>query len=356
MKKILAYFILILSLYWLVCASSKSGMKWVNKVRDHQFEIFKSDKYTYGDLYGISYLKDFRIIKQEGFVDLPKNLEAHNKKHDLYILGDSYLYSFFNKNPSYYNGVRQVYFKKWTDDTLLNTSYLQSHSSILLIECVERNAPMLMNLLDVKSRLKIDPEVYQDREFNASSFYSNWHFNQYLKDLLYDATLESNLDYILFSRGVFRFFKEIKSELNTYLFGRPAKEISIARDKSFLYLSETTDPKIKGSSFYAFSKQEVDEMVHNLNAIDSFYTKKGFKKVFFSIPANPVSILQTEKKPTNHFIEQLKNHPDLKVELIDASDSLKVNASHNFFKSDSHWNQNGATIWLTFLNRALGKI
>lgn len=355
MKKLFAFLVLLISLYWLVCASSTSGMRWINKLRDKQWTILQSDKYTYGDLYGISYLKEFRIPKESGFVPLSKQYANIPLSHDLYILGDSYLYSYFDKKPDYYYGIKQVYFKKWSEDTLLNASNIREHPSILLIECVERNAQNRLVFSDVLSHYRLDePQKLPEREVKSSIF-SSIHINQWLRELLYHPTLEANLDYILFSRGLFRYFKEWKSELNEKVFSRNAKDVQIAKDHSFLYLTETTNPTIKGSSFYAISKQELNEVVDNLNKIQSFYLQRGFKKVFFSIPANPVGVLGTEKKSTNHFIEQLKNHPKLKVELIDASDSLKVNASTNFFKSDSHWNQKGAAIWLSFLNRALEK-
>ncbi len=355
MKKLLAFLVLLILLYWLVCASSTTGMRWINKLRDQQWTFLQSDKYTYGDLYGISYLKEFRIPKEPEYVPLPKPDTSIKRPYDLYILGDSYLYSYFDKKPDYYTGVKQVYFKKWSEDTLLNADYIQKHPSILLIECVERNAQNRLNFSDAISHYRMEePKKSQAVEANTSVF-SNLHVNQFLRELLYHPTLEANLDYILFSRGLFRHFKEWKSALNEKIFGRNAKDVQIAKDHSFLYLTETTDPSLKGSSFYPISQQEVNVVVDQMNNIQSFYLQKGFKKVLFSIPANPVGIIGTEKKVTNQFIEKLKHHPRLKVELVDASDSLKVNASSNFFKSDSHWNQKGAAIWLSFLNQALEK-
>jgi RNase H-fold protein (predicted Holliday junction resolvase) len=130
----------------------------------------------------------------------------------------------------------------------------------------------------------------------------------------------------------------------------------VSSDKSFLYLKETIDPNVIGSSFFPVSEEMLLDFVNHLNEINDYYLKAGFKKVLISIPANPVAILQTEEKPTNQLLTRLRKHPNLKVELVDPSDSLKVNASQNYFKSDSHWNTNGAKIWLTYLNRSLEKI
>jgi hypothetical protein len=168
--------------------------------------------------------------------------------------------------------------------------------------------------------------------------------------------LETNLDFVLFSRGVYRLFKEWKASLNLYFFNRTDNFVVLSKDASFLYLKETVDSTQISSSFYPYSNQELDEFVTNLNEINDYYLKAGFKKVLISIPANPVAILQTEEIPTNDLLNRLKNHPSLKVEIVDPSDSLKVNASQNYFKSDSHWNNNGAKIWLAYLNRSLEKI
>ncbi|MFM6947984.1 MAG: hypothetical protein ACKOWQ_03120 [Aquirufa sp.] len=357
MKKIFAWFLFVLFAYVLVCASSDPGMKFLSKLRNHQPEILQSDKYTFGDLYGLSYLPQFRTIKDPSYVELPTILDTNQRTNNLYILCDSYLYSSFDENPNYFHGIKNAYFTRWTEDTLLNSNQLKSSNSILLIECVERNVTFRLKLAEINARISIAKHVLKLPAVSQNTFkFPSFHdLNEGVKHVLYHKTLETNLDFVLFSRGIFRIFKEAKASLNLNLFHRTDNGVSIAADGTFLYLKETTDPSVASSSFYPFTNQEIDSFVTNLNEINDYYLKAGFKRVLISIPANPVAILQTEKSPTNQLLNRLKKHPNLKVEIIDPSDSLKVNASQNYFKSDSHWNKNGAKIWLEFLNRSLAK-
>jgi len=357
MRKILAWFSLVIFTYVLVCASSDKTMKWLSQQRSLQPEILRSDKYTFGDLYGFSYLPQFRIIKDTSKVELPTNVVVSLPSKDLYVLCDSYFYSSFVENPRYFSGVKNAYFTRWTEDTLVNAITLKASNSILLIECVERNALMRLKLSEVVNRITIANPIKKQTlpHQNKSNLPSLFDISDDVKNLLYHPTLESNLDFALFSRGIYRIFKELKASLNLQLFHRIDNSASLSKDGSFLYLKETVDSNLISSSFYAFNQQEITDFVENLNEINQYYLQAGFKKVIISIPANPVAILQTEEKPTNQFLNRLKNHPNLKVEIVDPSDSLKVKASQNYFKSDSHWNNRGAQIWLAFLNRSLEK-
>lgn len=358
MRKLLAWFIFLLFTYLLICASSDSSMKWLSKYRSRQIELLQSDKYIYGDLYGFSYLPKFKNIKDPRYVDVPFDEESTSKLNDLYILCDSYLYSSFDENPNYFSGIRNAYFTRWTEDTLLSSNRLKYTKAILLIECVERNAFLRLKLSEVITRIGFADSSKQKKvvQQNKITLPSLHDINDGVKKVFYNPTLENNLDFILFSRGIYRKLKEFKATINLNFFNRIDNAAYLAQDSSFLYLKETIDPTLTSSSFYPFNDQELNDFVANLNEINDYYLKAGFKKVLISIPANPVAILQTEKMPTNQLLNRLKKHPKLKVEIVDPSDSLKVNASQNYFKSDSHWNQNGAKIWLAFLNRSLDKI
>ena len=358
MRKFLAWSIFLLFTYLLICASSDSSMKWLNKYRSQQPEILQSDKYTFGDLYGFTYLSQFRIIKDTNKVELPNKIATSSPSKDLYILCDSYLHSSFDENPNYFSGMRNAYFNRWTEDTLLSSNRLKSSKAILLIECVERNAFLRLKLSEVSTRIGFADSSKQKKvvQQNKIPLPSLNDINDGVKKVFYHPTLETNLDFILFSRGIYRKLKEFKATINLIFFNRIDNAAYLAQDASFLYLKETIDPTLTSSSFYPFNDQELNDFVANLNEINDYYLKAGFNKVLISIPSNPVAILQTEKMPTNQLLNRLKKHPKLKVEIVDPSDSLKVNASQNYFKSDSHWNQNGAKIWLAFLNRSLDKI
>jgi hypothetical protein len=132
------------------------------------------------------------------------------------------------------------------------------------------------------------------------------------------------------------------------------KEVAISKDQNFLYLAETLNPTKPGSSFSDISEEKLKDQVSELNSIQEYYKAKGFDEVIFSVIPNPVAVLKTEDGPTNKLLERIKSHPDFKGHLIDPTHHLSNHASLNFFKSDSHWNQRGAKIWLDQLNLQLG--
>jgi hypothetical protein len=358
MRKSFAWLICMVFVYVLICASSDNYMKWLTKQRSNQPEILTSDKYTFGDLYGFSFLPQFRFkTVLPNYLTLEK-IHHQNGKLDFYILGDSYLYSFFDKKTEYFANTRSLSFTRWTENIAIDPKKLKSSNSVLLVECVERNAFSRLNLPEITTRIGFAQSKNTSIASIPKSDYtlSVESINEWIKGRFYHSNLETNLDFVLFSRGVYRLFKEWKASLNLYFFNRTDNFVVLSKDASFLYLKETVDSTQISSSFYPYSNQELDEFVTNLNEINDYYLKAGFKKVLISIPANPVAILKTEELPTNDLLNRLKNHPSLKVEIVDPSDSLKVNASQNYFKSDSHWNNNGAKIWLAYLNRSLEKI
>ena len=105
MRKSFAWLICMVFVYVLICASSDNYMKWLTKQRSNQPEILTSDKYTFGDLYGFSFLPQFRFkTVLPNYLPLEK-IHHQNGKLDFYILGDSYLYSFFDKKTAHLSTV-----------------------------------------------------------------------------------------------------------------------------------------------------------------------------------------------------------------------------------------------------------
>jgi hypothetical protein len=358
MRKSFVWIIFIICAYFLIGARFMVSMKWLSHVRTQQIELLQSNKYTFGDLYELASLPQFRFLTNLPNFEVPRDSSKQARKLHLYILGDSYLSSFFHEDPAYYSGIKNVKFTPWTKDVQIQTDTLKSGNSVLLIECVERNAISRLKLEEIKSRIHLARPTQNTgiTTTDVSQFSNFMDIYNRIKSHIYTTTLESNLEFLLFDRAIFRVFKESKAILNFNLFNRTDDYVSVSSDKSFLYLKETIDPNVIGSSFFPVSEEMLLDFVNHLNEINDYYLKAGFKKVLISIPANPVAILQTEEKPTNQLLTRLRKHPNLKVELVDPSDSLKVNASQNYFKSDSHWNTNGAKIWLTYLNRSLEKI
>ena len=354
MQKLFAFVGFIFCALTLYLTSSNYGMKWITQARYSRVGAFGADKYLYGDLYGLTYLSKFKKVKDTNFVSIPpKDEKANSDKANLFILGDSYLYSFFKEDPRYYVGINQVKFIRWSVANPVEIIPDKNKKNILLIESVERNMSGLFHLSSVKARLDRAEATNTEMNTRQKIAFFTLEIDRTLKEKLYHKSLEANIEFAWFNFGFWEPLKELKADFNLNLFGRVDKEVAISKDRNFLYLAETINPNNPGSSFSDLTEAQIKTQVTELNAIQDYYQAKGFDEVLFSIIPNPVSVLKTENKPDNHLIHRIKSHPDFKGKLIDATEGLSKNAKSNFFSSDSHWNQKGAKIWLDQLNHQL---
>jgi len=354
MQKLLACIGFIFCALTLYLTSSNAGMKWITQDRYSRIGAFGADKYLYGDLYGLTYLSKFKITKDTNFVSIPTKDEKPNSDiANLFILGDSYLYSFFKEDPRYYANISQVKFIRWDVAKPIEIIPARNKKNILLIESVERNMSGLFNLNSVKARLDGAEAVQSELNTRQKIAHFFAEIDEGIKESLYHKSLEANIEFAWFNFGFLEPLKELKGDFNLNFFGRVDKEVAISKDQNFLYLAETLNPNNPGSSFSDISEEKLKAQVSELNRIQDYYKAWGFDEVILSIIPNPVSVLKTENRPDNHLIQRIKSHPDFKGKLIDATEGLSKNANANFFTSDSHWNQKGARIWLEQLNRQL---
>lgn len=355
MQKLFAFIGFIFCALTLYLTSSNAGMKWITQDRHSRIGAFGADKYLYGDLYGLTYLSKFKYVKDTNFVPLPAiaNQKAYPKMANLFILGDSYLYSFFTQDPRYYVGVNQVQFIRWSVANPVEIIPSKNKINILLIESVERNMAGLFHLNSVKARLDEVEGTSPAQNLRQKVAFFTSEIDRGIKESLYHQSLEANIEFAWFNFGFLEPLKEFKADFNLNFFGRVDKEVAISKDQNFLYLAETVDPANAGSSFSEISEAQLKVQVKELNTIREYYKAKGFDEVLFSIIPNPVSALTTENRPINHIIQRISRHPEFEGKLIDPSLDLSKNAASNFFRSDSHWNQRGAKIWLDQLNKQL---
>ena len=354
MQKLLACIGFIFCALTLYLTSSNTGMKWITSDRYSRIGALGADKYLYGDLYGLTYLSKFKKIKDTNFVSLPAiDQKANSDTTSLFILGDSYLYSFFKEDPRYYVGINEVHFIRWSVANPVEINPSKNKKNILLIESVERNMSGLFNLNSVKARLDRVEAVQSEPNARQKIAHFFTGIDEVVKENLYHKSLEANIEFAWFNFGFWESLKEFKADFNLNFFGRVDKEVAISKDQNFLYLAETLNAANSGSSFSDISEAQIKTQVTELNAIQDYYKARGFDEVIFSIIPNPVSVLKTENRPDNQLIQRIKSHPEFKGKLMDATRDLSKNAASNFFTSDSHWNQKGAKIWLDQLNSQL---
>ena len=327
MQKLLACIGFIFCALTLYLTSSNAGMKWITQDRYSRIGALGADKYLYGDLYGLTYLSKFKITKDTNFVSIPaKDRKANSDTANLFILGDSYLYSFFRQDPHYYVGINQVQFIRWDVAHPIEIIPARNKKNILLIESVERNMSGLFNLNSVKARLDRAEAVQSELNTRQKIAHFFAEIDEGIKESLYHKSLEANIEFTWFNFGFWEPLKELKGDFNLNFFGRVDKEVAISKDQNFLYLAETLNPNNPGSSFSDISEAKLKTQVSELNAIREYYKARGFDEVILSIIPNPVSVQKTENRPDNHLIQRIKSHPDFKGKLIDATEELSKNA------------------------------
>ncbi len=315
-------------------------MRWMAQARYQEAGALGSDKYRFGDLYGLSYLPEFRIAHDNTLISNQVTSNS-SRDTDLYILGDSYLFSYVQMDTSNFERAKQLVFRKWSDGDKSPLIIRPSKNrKILLIESVERNVWTVIDLLRVKAHL----EGYRAP--------LAWHesLNATLTDALHHPTLEQNIDFTLFNFQAWSPFKSLKAQWNLAVFGRTEQAVVLSKDHQFLYMRETMDSLQRGSSFYPTSQTEIMELLARMSTIEKYALAQGFDEVVFSFIPNPVAITQTEGRLSNQLNQKLLAQNQERLHFIDPTKGLLKGGKQYFFRSDSHWNQSGAKVWLKQLN------
>ncbi len=335
-KRIVALLVFILSCLVLITATNQSWMRAYSKWAYSNQGLLGSDKYSQGDLYGISYYPGFGKDFKEAFLS-PLQDSIHQTK-DLTILGDSYFYSYFDPNVPNFIIDSSFHLYIWNRK---NTLHAPTDSSILLIEMVERNIFQQLNLANIKT--VFEPTNPQTSQTN---------FNSLIEEHLYHPTLKENLEFILFSHRLFSKIKEAKSWLDLHVFGNKIQGVEISANQEFLFMEETVDPTNKASSYYAYTDHELGLFVQELNAIQSYVKGLGYSDVYFSIIPNPVRLLEAGDSRMNSLFDDLATFQNREWIFIDPRPSLSQDPTQNFYHSDSHWNLTGASKFRDLINHS----
>jgi hypothetical protein len=343
MKKLVAVLVFFVCLVALVVSSSEKGMRILTKQRYAGLGLWHSDKYLFGDLYGLSYLSAFRLPKKEAFVKVPE-LSAASRDIDLYVVGDSYLYSYFDTIPAYYARVAKVDFRRWEHVPRRKETFQSSRKKVVVIESVERNLTNVIRLEKIRA-------IFEPLPALELPWWERW--NEAIKSALYHPSLESNLDFTLFNLALFSPIKQWKADWNDRVFGRTDAAVVKSASGDQLFLHETVDRQAVGSSYRRVSNDEVEGMVRNMEDIQRSFRAKGFDLIVFSFIPNPVSLLDSSQGEGNRLLARLQTAAAGRVTILDPTLRLGVDAKHYFYQSDSHWNQRGARVWLDQLNEVL---
>ncbi len=367
MRRLIGIFILIISLGILLLAMNQSFMNRVKQDQyfDHltpdnpakhtmYYKIFvKSDRWRYGDLYGLCFLPEYKF-PMEPFKAYPGNDKKTATKNILYIIGDSFLADktlagAFDKFDNVIFLDRRFPFGPIKLDTTKN--------NYLLLEFAERN------LVDYD--LAKTPEIqWPQKDVQAKNFNETAKLQpaavlptslpNRVGTILFNKDLSRNLDILLFYNKIFTPVKEFKAYLNYKLTGWLPKEVAVSTDKQRLLMNITVDTSYRQSAFREISDKEVETISNNLNSAQGYYKSIGFKKVILSVVPNPVSIYDAKRMTYNHLLQRVEKSNKFTVNSL--FNKYKAEDKNLYYRSDGHWNPYGLDIWVKTTNATLDSL
>ncbi len=370
MKKNIATVVFLGCFMLLVFSASDNSMKRITGVKYRLKGIVGSHKFKYGDLFGLSFLKDFQI-KKEYHVDKPLKVDQLPRDLSLYMICDSYVFEPLEGKSEYFSRVKDLHILKLKDPQWEVPPFDKKKKNVLIFEIVLRNLYDNMNLKNICSKtgfanrsnfIQSSPStnirVKNGSLFNPLGYLrkSMTWINQKKSPEFYQKNLEYHLEYILFDFDFLLPFKMWKAEMMMKYFNRIDRAVVLSKDKKFLFTDLTVIPNLKGSSNYPISDLEIEAQVNEINLLYEFFKSKGFDEVLFSIIPNPYDLVSANELGQNNQLNRLLASKNLKAKMLDITPKLSINAKNNFFQSDTHWNSNGATIWLTEINQYLNSI
>jgi hypothetical protein len=375
MKKFALYLTAFLTLIVYFLACSESFMKsftaeWDNRGKPQFLHL---DKYKYGDLYGLSYLRKFKIPTNGKLYADDRIAPGGNQKDiDLWMIGDSFLaYAFKPEDgaPFLYKTRLRYFWWELNDKTGKEVYREEGKLNVLIIETTERfvrdkygseqAAEKILSRYQIRENGNQENSNDRPPAIASSGDSEQATLRSRLESLtekkIVPENFSQNIEKLLFGYEFFAPLKEAKSELNYRLFGRTAPLVYVSRNGENLFYSKTVYPAWKESSFRPVTDEELKEIVKNMNIIRDRYRKKGFDEVFFSLLPNPVTMIDPGIMPYSNLIPRLQNHPELKDRFIDVYSKMKTieKPEDLFWRNDSHWNSNGFRLWVDQANKKL---
>lgn len=350
MQKIIKFTVLIICLViYLVSVYQPVSDKWELYKITHS-GIFSSDRYVYGDLYGMSHLSYFRKQYQPDTPVVYADCEGM-KNIDLYAESDSYVWPLFTI-PNYFCCVNKLTYVKNKEGYIiarLDTSKV----NVLLLEFSERN--VLRSLTD---STYVNNLVNIRNIGKASKYYKNIPEKSKLPSLIFNNTIGDNLAYNVWDYSFFRPVKELKADLDYHLFHNTDVNVAISKDGKQLYYNTTIDTTDIVSAFRFITDEEKNNIIASLNRIYDNAKQYGFDRVYLTLVPNPVSILDPHFNGLhyNNLLNRVQNDPNLKMPFINLWPRFMQLQRKVYQKSDSHWNRYGANIWLQKFNAELAGV
>ncbi|RVU02366.1 hypothetical protein EOD41_00035 [Mucilaginibacter limnophilus] len=314
--------------------------------------VFGTDRSRYGDLYGLSYLPDFKKDDPLDTAAYPDTVRGVKRDINLYVLCNSYIYAFV-KTEAIFAGVKRYWFGRpgLFDDPVVK--FDSTERNVLLLQSTEHflhnlTIPGLLtgSLVTTPSKSKVDtlPSEFE-KKVNVAKLPVN--------NMLFNPRIHETLEFNLFDYRFLTPLKELKAQITYKWFNRTDHAVRISSDKKYLFMASSVDTSNNSSSFKKVTDQEINEYVMLLNQAYDHYKSLGFDEVYLSIIPSAVTILAPNMGEYNNIIPRIQNHPDLKMPYIDIYKKFRYSKESIYQTSDMHWNYNGFRIWVNEFNKTL---
>jgi hypothetical protein len=354
-KRILLFAWVIVMLSLLIFSFSEKKMARIAKAKYATTSWWGSDKYRYGDLYGLSYLPDFKF-SDRFTVPAAMPVKYITPNYHLYLLGDSYLTHGFVIQKEQFPGASIMQIESIYQKVPLNWKPDISSFNILVLEITERNLNLFKQKGAFKNLLLPVTENSTTKTYNSPSSSNSKSLGGHwlsLTQYRFNQMLEANLGFNIFDYRIFALFKTAKAWFDHKVFHKISKEVRFSPDCRYLLFNSTLDPLEPTSAFRPVSDAELDSMVAGCNNLASGLKKMGFDQVIFSAVPNPVSVLYPEMGHYNHLAERVMNNPALGYSTVNMYQIFRNEKNQVYQRNDSHWNQYGFSLWLNELNKTV---
>ena len=327
----------------LVVALSPPLQRWLDR------HGFIPNQYSYGDLYNMTNLPDFKEVDYAVNDNLTKadKPAKHYRDVNLYTIGDS----FTRIDTCYYAGNRNVHVWVGSQPPVV-ASLDTTKKNILIIEFIERVLqerlywPDYQNIY-MHSAIIQKKSVHEKPTAQLQQPTTHWILSRFNPDI------NQRLEFLLFNGGLFSKAKEAKAQLMLDLFGRVA-QASISTNRKHLFYQLEVDTTYALSAFRHILDRKLDTLVNNLNTLRQHYLRMGFNEVYICMVPNKVTILEPTYGSYNHQIERIEAHPKLKVPVISVIDTIRQHPGW-YHLGDGHWNKQGKRLWLRRVNHIVAQ-
>lgn len=305
------------------------------------------DDYRYGDLYRLSSLPQFKVVREY----CPKFAAGQPKVPvDLYVIGDSFLERGRVDSTDFV--ARRYHYTHWEvpHDTVQLDRAVRN---VLVLETVERHAREHFGreVDNLVLRSSPVPPAQPERPSVWADFLKFFRGEPAVRQVLPEERLEN----VLFNSGPWPWLKERKALLNLAFFDRVNPNTSLSTDRQHLLYGLDTDSSRIHSNFNYLPEAEVAQLVTNLNRSADAYRAAGFDAVYVSIIPNKTTLVAPDPGRYNRLIARVQSAPARRVPVIDAYGLLKPLSTAAYEIGDSHWTCAGRDAWLREVNELLRK-